>query len=274
MSINERTAPDSDFVLEERRGPVLLLTFNRPDQLNAWSNELEDCYFARLDEAENDPSVRAIVVTGAGRGFCAGTDMSELETAAHDGADSDSLLVRRPRSFPLTLRKPIIAAINGAAVGLGLVEALYCDRRFCAPEAKLSTIFVRRGLIAEYGISWLLPRIVGWSNAIDLLLSGRMVLGEEALHLGLVDRIVAADGLVDEAVSYATDLATYCSPTSMAVIKSQLRHDIEVGFREAVDNANQLLLESFDRPDVSEGVASYLEHRPPRFVPLAARIVR
>ena len=179
----------SELVLAERRGPVLVLTLNRPERLNAWTDALEECYYDRLDAAEDDPEVRAIVVTGAGRGFCAGADMGDLEQGA-GGADVEAVLRNRPRprAFPLTVRKPLIAAINGAAAGLGLVEALYCDMRFATPEAKLTTAFARRGLVAEYGMSWLLPRLVGYSTALDLLLSGRVVLGEEALRLRLVDR--------------------------------------------------------------------------------------
>jgi enoyl-CoA hydratase/carnithine racemase len=271
MPIDTQLSGEVDSVLTERRGSVQLLTLNRPDRLNAWNDDLEDAYFARLDEADNDPHIRAIVVTGAGRGFCAGADMSELQAAASEGADLEAHLARRPRSFPLTLRKPLIAAVNGAAVGLGLVEALYCDRRFCTPDAKLSTIFARRGLIAEYGISWLLPRIVGWSNASDLLLSGRIVLGEEAQRLGLVDHLAERDEVVDEAVAYASDLATFCSPASMAVIKAQLRCDLQTSLDSAIDNANQLLLESYGRSDVSEGVASHLQRRAPLFEPLPPR---
>jgi enoyl-CoA hydratase/carnithine racemase len=260
----------TDTVLAERRDSVLLLTLNRPDRLNAWNDELEDRYFALLDEAEDDPDVRAIVVTGAGRGFCAGADMGDLE-ALGSGGDIQVADRPRPRHFPLTVRKPLIAAINGAAAGLGLVEALYCDLRFCTPKAKLTTAFVRRGLIAEYGISWLLPRLVGPSRALDLLLSGRVVLGEEAFAMGLVDRLVEPDALVDTTVAYAQDLAASCSPTSMAIIKDQVQRHLDVGLEEALADAERLMAESFERPDVGEGVASYVDQRPPAFPPLPAR---
>ena len=157
-------------VISERRGSVLLLTLNRPDRLNAWNDALEARYFEHLDGAEADEEVRAIVVTGAGRGFCAGADLDDLKGAS---ADDLSLLDReRPRHLPLLPRKPLIAAINGPAAGLGLVEALYCDIRFATPEAKMTTAFVQRGLIAEYGSAWLLPRLVGPSRALDLLIVG------------------------------------------------------------------------------------------------------
>ena len=258
--------PDSDLVLSERRGSVLLLTLNRPDRLNAWNDALEARYFECLDGAEADEEVRAIVVTGAGRGFCAGADMDVLE-----GVDPDDLSIfdrPRPRHFPMTIRKPLIAAINGAAFGLGLVEALFCDLRFCARSAKLSTVFVRRGLIAEYGSAWILNRLVGQSAALDLLLSGRTVLGEEARELGLVDRVYDDDEVLEAALAYAAELADFCSPTSMAVIKEQLQQGLDWTFPEAIEDAEVKIRESIFRPDLKEGVASYLERRPPAFPPL------
>lgn len=264
------TAPKIDTVLRERRGRVALLTLNRPDRLNAWTDELEDAYFAYLDEADDDPDIAAVVVTGAGRGFCAGADMSVLTAAG--GGEVDELPERpRPRSRPMTMRKPLIAAINGAAAGLGLVEALYCDVRFAAPTAKLTTSFARRGLIAEYGSAWLLPRLIGHSRSADLLLSGRVILADEAYRIGLVDRVVDPNRLVEEAVAYAADLAAHCSPTSMAVIKEQLRHAADADFVTACADADLRTLESFQRPDVVEGVASHQEKRPPAFPGLPGR---
>lgn len=258
--------PDTEAVLAERRGGVLLLTLNRPDRLNAWTDGLEARYFELLAGADADPDVRAVVVTGAGRGFCAGADMDHLKELG--STEVTSVQRARPRNTPMALRKPLIAAVNGAAAGLGLVEALYCDLRFCVPEAKLTTAFVRRGLIAEYGISWLLPRLIGPSRAMDLLLSGRVVTGEEALAMGLVDRLVAPGELVDAAVAYAQDLADHCSPASMAVIKGQVRHDLEATLDASIAESERLMLEGFRRPDVAEGVASYLERRPPAFAGL------
>jgi enoyl-CoA hydratase/carnithine racemase len=261
--LNADASPDP--VLAERRGAVLLLTLNRPDRLNAWNDGLERRYFEHLDAAEADPEVRAVVLTGAGRGFCAGADMDILS-----GAEDSSISERsRPRNLPMTLRKPLIGAINGAAAGLGLVEALYCDYRFCVPAAKLTTAFVRRGLIAEYGSAWLLPRIVGTSRALDLLISGRVVLGSEAHGFGLVDFLEEPENLVDAAVAYAADLAQNCSPASMAIIKGQVHRALDSTLDEALHEAAEQMRESFSRPDVKEGVASYLERRPPEFPPLA-----
>jgi enoyl-CoA hydratase/carnithine racemase len=259
-------------VLAERRGAVLVLTLNRPDRLNAWNDALEDEYFALLDAAEADPEVRAVVLTGAGRGFCAGADFAELSRLGTEDLEGylASLPERAPRERPLAFRKPLIAAVNGAAAGLGLVEALYCDIRFSTPTAKFTTAFARRGLIAEYGVAWLLPRVVGRSRALDLLMSGRVVLGVEALAMGLVDRVVPAEELVDAAVAYAEELAAFSSPRSMRLVKDQVLHAMESDLPEAIQLANRLMVESFFCADAVEGVASYLEGRPPNFPPLEA----
>ena len=162
----------------------------------------------------------------------------------------------------------MVAAVNGAVAGLGLVEALYCDVRFSTPDAKFTTAFARRGLIAEYGIAWLLPRLVGPGRALDLLLSARVFRGTEAHEMGLVNRLVAADRLLDDAVAYATELATWCSPTAMSVIKDQVYRGLDTDFVAAVERADALMPEAFRRPDAAEGVAAYLESRPPVFRPL------
>lgn len=257
----------SEPLLSEREDGVLVLTMNRPEQMNAWSPELEDAYFAALDAAEADPDVRAVVLAGSGRAFCAGVGFGDLG-GLQDG--ETSVIDRpRPRSRPLDFPKPLIAAINGAAAGLGLVEALYCDVRFCAAEAKLTTAFARRGLIAEYGIAWLLPRLVGAGRARDLLLSGRVVRGEEAAEIGLVDFVVPAEELREAALAYARDVALNCSQNSVATIKGQLRRAEEGGFGAAFEEAEVLLRESLARPDFAEGVASFLERRDPEFPPLA-----
>jgi enoyl-CoA hydratase/carnithine racemase len=254
-------------VLTERRGAVLIVTLNRPDRLNAWTDEMEDRYFDVLAFADSDGDVRAIVVTGAGRGFCGGADFADLEQL-RDPAGAEPQPRPRPRTYPLSIRKPVIAAVNGAAAGLGLVEALYCDVRFATPQAKLTTAFARRGLIAEYGIAWLLPRIVGTGRALDLLLSGRVINGQEAHAIGLVDHLVEPENLVDAAVDYAAELASSCSPTSMSVIKRQVLDAWGSDFTTAVDDADRLMLASFRYPDAAEGVASYLQKRPPSFLPL------
>jgi enoyl-CoA hydratase/carnithine racemase len=260
----------SDVVLIEVADGVAVLTLNRPDRLNAWTPELETRYFDLLQDCARREDVRAIVVTGAGRGFCAGADMQNLQALSGNGdaqvsGDHDS----RPVTFPLSVPKPIVAAINGACAGLGLVMALMCDLRFAAAEAKLTTAFVRRGLIAEHGISWMLPRLIGPARALDLLLSGRVVLGSEAAELGLVNRAVTGGGVVDEALGYARELASESSPASMAVIKRQVYADYSHDLETTLEQANQLMFESFSRPDFAEGVQSFVERRSPRFEPLA-----
>ena len=254
-------------VLAERRGAVLVLTLNRPHRLNAWTAALEQRYFTLLDEAEADPGVRAVVVTGAGRGFCAGADMDDLNVLT--GSDEKGLPTRPvPCHRPLLLRKPLIAAVNGAAAGLGFVQALYCDLRFATPAAKFTSSFTRRGLIAEYGSAWLLPRIVGHSRATDLLLSARVVQGAEAEAMGLVDRIVEPEALLDTTVAYAQDLAANCSPAAMAAVKAQVFAAATSTFADAAAEADRRMVLSFDHPDFQEGVTSYQEKRPPAFAGL------
>jgi enoyl-CoA hydratase/carnithine racemase len=252
-----------ELVLSERLDRVLLVTLNRPSRLNAWTNELEEQYFDVLTDAEADPAVRVIVVTGAGRGFCAGADMENLKDLTNGALESAPR--KRPRDLPLTIQKPMIGAINGVAAGLGVVEALYFDVRFGGPNTRFTTAFVRRGLIAEYGIAWLLPRVVGTSRATDLLLSGRMVDAEESFRIGLLDYLVKDTDVVNSAIAYANELAEFCSPHSMATIKNQLHRSALSSYEESVVDAKVLMLQSFGLSDAAEGVASYLEKRSPEF---------
>jgi enoyl-CoA hydratase/carnithine racemase len=192
--------------------------------------------------------------------------MEILQSPGEESASGD-----RPQTFPLTIPKPVIAAINGPAAGLGLVMALMCDIRFAASGAKLTTAFARRGLIAEHGISWVLPRLVGSAHALDLLFSGRVVLAEEAAAMGLVNAVHPGEELLERTLEYARELATLSSPTSMAVMKRQVYEHLERGAAEALDESNRLMDESFERPDFAEGVASFVEGRPPRFEGVSGR---
>jgi enoyl-CoA hydratase/carnithine racemase len=259
----------SEVVQMQVEDGVALLTLNRPERLNAWTTEMEHVYFALLEQCGADEQVRAIVVTGTGRGFCAGADMQQLQELG-DGTliESAETVERRPQSLPLSIPKPIIAAINGACAGIGLVQALMCDLRFAAEGAKLTTAFARRGLIAEHGISWILPRLVGPARALDLLLSGRVVFAEEAQALGLVNRVYAPDRLLEAALEYAGELAAHCSPASMAAMKRQVYADLERTLPDALAEADRLMLASFTAPDFVEGVASFVERRDPRFATL------
>jgi enoyl-CoA hydratase/carnithine racemase len=259
----------SEVVLRSIEDGVAVLTLNRPERLNAWTAEMERTYFDLLADCSERDDVRAVVVTGAGRGFCAGADMQELQSIGDDGVEAAARdRDRRPQAFPLTIPKPIVAAINGPVAGIGLVQALMCDIRFAAEGAKITTAFARRGLVAEHGMSWMLPRLIGPARALDLLLSGRVVLGEEAAAMGLVNRAIADARVLDETLAYARELATHSSPASMAAMKRQVYGDLERGLEPAVDDANRLMLESFSHPDFAEGVTSFVERRDPQFAPL------
>jgi enoyl-CoA hydratase/carnithine racemase len=279
----------SEVVLKEVHDDgVAVLTLNRPERLNAWTGELEQQYFGALRECAASERVRVIVVTGAGRGFCAGADMQSLQdigaavsgagvkngaastAGAAAGADAQAAAREQTsQTFTLGVPKPVIAAINGPCAGIGLVLALMCDVRFVAENAKLTTAFARRGLVAEHGISWILPRLVGPARALDLLLSGRVVLGREAVELGLCNRATPAETVLEETLAYAHELATQCSPASMAQMKRQVYAAMEEPLADALAEADRLMLASFAKPDFAEGVASFVERRDPRFVPLA-----
>jgi len=264
--MSDATTNDSVVLLEYRQPGIALLTLNRPERLNAWNGELAARYFELLDQCAADPAVKVIVVTGAGRGFCAGADMDTLQAiGGGNGGGADSAAGGRAQHYTTTVPKPVIAAVNGACAGIGMVQALMCDIRFAAAGAKFTTAFARRGLIAEYGMSWVLPRLVGTARALDLLMSGRVVLAEEAAAMGLVNEVVAPEHLLDRALEYAADLAVNSSPTSMAVMKRQVYADATRSLFEATDDAVELMKESLRRPDFKEGVASFLQKRPPQF---------
>jgi enoyl-CoA hydratase/carnithine racemase len=257
----------SDTVLYEVTDRVATITLNRPERLNAWTGEMGTAYFDALDRAAADPEVRVVVVTGAGRGFCAGADMDMLQGigAGTAGGDPET----RPHTHAMSIRKPVIAAINGACAGLGFVHALACDLRFAASGAKFTTAFSRRGLIAEHGVSWTLPRLVGQAVALDLLLSGRVFVAEEAYELGVVNKVVAADALMDEVRAYARELASQVSPASMAAIKHQVYNHPQLSIEDALADSNGLMKASLKGSDFREGVASFVERRDPDFAPLA-----
>ena len=258
----------SDVVLLDHPAPgVALLTLNRPERLNAWNGEIAARYFELLDECSDNDHVKVIVVTGAGRGFCAGADMDALQSIGNAAGSSGSDAAGGgPAQYRTTqIPKPVIAAVNGACAGIGMVQALMCDIRFAAEGAKFTTAFARRGLIAEYGMSWVLPRLVGTARALDLLMSGRVFLAEEAARMGVVNEVLPPDQLVQHAIDYAEDMAANASPTSMAVMKRQVWNDWGRPLVPAHDDAIELMKASLRRPDFKEGVASYLQKRPPAF---------
>ncbi len=264
---------DDDPVLLSVDAGIATVTLNRPERLNAWTGGLEARYFELLDQCAVDPDVRVIVVTGAGKGFCAGADMDMLQglgaTEGGEAARREATAPRRHQWHTTTIPKPVIAAINGACAGIGLCQALLCDVRFAATGAKFTTAFARRGLIAEHGMSWSLPRLVGPSRALDLLLSGRVFLAEEAATMGVVSAAVPAAELLDHVYAYAHDMATNCSPSSMAVMKRQVWQAMSEDVVAATETSYPLMAASLRADDFREGVQSFVQKRPPHFAPLA-----
>lgn len=251
-------------VLSSVADGVATVTLNRPDRLNAWMGPMESAYRAAIASAEADPAVRVIVVTGAGRGFCAGADSAALGPMASTGQYDSGVreVVERGFAWQLRLSKPLIAAINGPVAGVGLVLALFCDLRFAVPGAKLTTSFGRLGLPAEYGSSWLLPRLIGRGRAADVLFSSRVVLAEEALTIGLVDRVCS----VEDTLVYARTMAAEISPSSLATIKRQLWDDLTGGTVESsIETSYDLLQRMVGENDFVEGVRAMQEKRPPHF---------
>jgi enoyl-CoA hydratase/carnithine racemase len=266
---------DEAVIYEVTATGVAVLTLNRPDRLNTWGGDIATAFYAGIERAENDPDVRVIVLTGRGKAFCAGAQLGSMGsvTESIDTTDEGKLasLIGDHQPYHLTtLCKPVVAAINGSCVGIGLTQALMCDVRFAAAGAKFAASFSRRGLIAEYGVSWILPRLSGWGVALDLLLSGRTFLADEAAQLGLVKEVVPPEQLMARTMAYAEDIAQNCSPASMAIIKRQAYGD---AMREVADSnarSEVLLQQSLKRPDVIEGITSFLEKRTPSFPGLRA----
>lgn len=251
---------------------IATITLNRPDKLNAWTEIMEHEVRSAMLEADQDERVRAIILTGEGRGFCAGADISLLTDLADHGAAgrvpqsqiSAGNFEQKYSYFP-ALSKPVIAAINGPVVGLGFILTLYCDLRFASDTAKFSTTFARRGLIAEYGIAWMLPRLIGLPHAIDLLFSARTVNAAEALRIGLVNQVFPQDTFAVDVREYVRDLVTLCSPRSLRVMKRQIYHGLSQTLAEASQWADREILESLASEDFKEGVAHFREKRLPVF---------
>ncbi|MCC6391133.1 MAG: enoyl-CoA hydratase [Bryobacterales bacterium] len=260
-------------ILYDVSDAVATVTLNRPDKLNAWTRQMEEEATAAIRSAAADEGVRAIVLTGAGRGFCAGADMSLLSSISQSGSTSEHRKVsgsvlednQRQHSWLLSVPKPVIAAINGPAVGLGFVIPLYCDFRLAAESASFNVIFSRRGLIAEYGLAWMLPRLVGLPKAIDLIFTSRKVDAREAREMGLAHQVLPDEGFLEAAQGFARNLAKSVSPRSLRVMKKQIYEAQRQTLDEAMDGAIAEMLESLSREDFKEGVAHFLEKREPRF---------
>jgi enoyl-CoA hydratase/carnithine racemase len=253
-------------ILTDIADGIMTITINRPERRNAWNPQVAGQYFAALEHGAITPEVRAIIITGAGSAFCAGGDGEKLDSIADSGDVRPTS--NRPYWFPLQIGKPVIGAINGAAVGMGMQIALFTDVRIVSESARFSTIFAKLGLVAEMGLSWMLPRLVGAARAADLLFTGRMVGAQEALAMGMVNQVVPADQLLDEARGYAARLIAGSSPWSMRTMKHQLYADIDASMFEAYGRALALADESVLRGDFKEGLKAWAEKREPRFAPL------
>lgn len=249
---------------------VAVITINRPERLNAWTPQIEREFRAKLEAAHTDGIVRCVVLTGAGRAFCAGMDMGVLQRAsveAHQASESiaaeDDFSQRY--GYLLAFDKPLIAAINGAAAGVGLCLALYCDLRFVSNTAKLTTPYARRGLVAEHGLAWLLPHLVGPMHAADLLLSGRTITGEYASQIGMAIGLPEA-GFLDDVLLRASEIANLTSPRSTRIIKRQLRDARYQTFGQATQVSDREMRACVDTEDFREGVLHFQEKRKPRFI--------
>jgi enoyl-CoA hydratase/carnithine racemase len=272
---------DYEQILYDVEDPVATITLNRPEVLNAWTDRMGFEVRHAVSQAERDPRVVGIVITGAGRGFCAGADMNRLsavstgdyatETVAEeivsdpgDASFGDDLHLGN-YTYLMSVPKPVIAAINGPCAGMAVPIVMSCDLRFMAQDAVLMTAFAQRGLVAEWGSSWLLPRLVGTSAALDLLFSSRKVSGAEAATLGLVNAALPREDVLAHAQQYVRDLAANSSTTSMAIMKRQVYQQIHAGMLAAEREARELMVSSFGRPDFGEGVRSFVERRQPKF---------
>jgi enoyl-CoA hydratase/carnithine racemase len=271
-------------ILLDIKDRVAVITLNRPDKLNAWTPEMGTSLRRAVTQCAKDDGVRVIVVTGAGRGFCAGADMERLKKIQQSSEGRSAALAADPEPAPPALPgldvsrhyggrfgflfavpKPLIAAINGPCAGLGFVFPLYFDLRFASAEARFTTAFSQRGLIAEHGVAWLLPRLVGSSRALDLLLSARKFDGTEAERIGLVQRAFPQETFMRDVLAYARQLADTVSPRSMAVMKAQIWASAYQDFNASLEMANAEMAKSFATEDFREGVAHFVEKRAARF---------
>lgn len=261
-------------ILYEVREQVATITLNRPEQLNAWTDVMADEVYRAMHAAAGDDGVRAIILTGAGRAFCAGGDVTGFKSE-----NPRQLIDKLPRAYDFSRRpdyqsratyfpsipKPIVCAINGATAGLGLAHALFCDVRFAAEEATLTTAFARIGLASEYGMAWILERVAGHATALDLLLSARKIKGAEAQRLGIVQQAVPAAQLAETAFAYAREVAQSVSPRSTRVLKAQIWELPFQSLHEAVMRDSDEMMSSNVCEDFQEGKRAFMEKRAPRF---------
>ncbi len=270
-----------DEIKYEVDGPSAIITLNRPEALNALTNNMMEELKHALATAEADDAVVGIILTGEGRGFCAGMDMNALDSQASGGDLNDGIALKHLDADPgdksmgpdfqtaftyiMSIRKPIIVALNGVCAGLGMSIALLCDMRFASENGRFLTAFSQRGLVAEHGQSWILPRLIGPARALDLLWSSRKVDAVEAKEMGLVDRVFPHDELLDQTKAYIQGLADNSAPVSMMVMKQQIYRHMNMTLGEAMKETHKLMAESLEKDDFAEGVKSFMEKRPPSF---------
>jgi enoyl-CoA hydratase/carnithine racemase len=260
-------------IIYDKQDKVAILTLNRPDRMNAITPTLAGELKDAMADAERAPAIAAIVVTGAGKSFCPGMDMGVLQAAAErkkgEPAPAAAIDINHHSlfGFMLKMRKPIIGALNGNCVGMGLSMALHFDIRIAGEGTRMSAIFVRRGLSVEHGSSWLLPRLVGMSHAMDLALTGRIVNAQEAMAMGLISRVVPDGELLSTAVEMAREIAVNCSPTAMAEAKRMLWQHLTGDYQMATDDSTSIMFSMFKQGDFKEGVLAFVQKRPPRFKP-------
>jgi len=259
-------SPSPEPVLMDVHDRVALITLNRPERLNAFTEGMGSAYAQALRDADADPGVRVVVVTGAGRGFCSGADLSVLAQGpdALDGFVSDTAWDDLP-TVALEVSIPVVMAVNGPAAGLGFVLALTGDVCLASPSARFISAFSRLGLVAEYGVAWLLPRLIGRQRAAEILLSGRAVDADEAQRIGLVQGV--HDEVVDAAMAWARDVAAHCSPGSLRTMKRQLSDAQTSTLHASITESLQLMRESFRGPDLAEALLAKAAGRPPEFGP-------
>jgi enoyl-CoA hydratase/carnithine racemase len=264
-------------IIFEKSERIATVTMNRPERMNAWTPQMGGEIKAAMVDADRDDNVRVIIVTGAGKAYCAGADMANLGEIARGNAtvgggilNDDWLRDQRPDfrgqfSWVLALRKPVIAAINGACVGLGFTTSLYCDIRIASDRARMGLIFPRRGLAIEHGSSWMLPRIVGLSRTIELAVTGRLVDAQEALRIGLVTQVVTHEQLMPTVRTLAGEIAVNCAPLGVAearrLVYRHLFTDLATAIRENDEAADRLTRSE----DFKEGIKAFVEKRAPRF---------
>jgi enoyl-CoA hydratase/carnithine racemase len=255
-------------LLYEKDGPIATLTLNRPERLNAISGPMLAALSERLVEANGDRDVRVVIITGAGRGFCAGLDLQDATSGAGIGGGGGMPATLDLRTAPPTvlhsLDKPVIAALNGGAAGYGMDLALGCDIRIAAKRAKLAAAFTKRGVLPESGGTWLLPRLVGWAKAAEIIFTGRTLDADQCLELGLVNKVVADETLLDEARALANEIAAN-APLAVQGAKRMMRMALAEQFDDHVHHVYLQLLPLFQSSDFREGMKSFLEKREPKF---------